>query len=69
LFLDLIMEKILGIWKRKIRKYGKSYYVAIPPELIEASGVKTGEPLTIQLISNGNIVIVNDSKKLEEEEK
>jgi len=66
---DLIMEKILGIWERKIRKYGRSYYVAIPPELLKASGVKTGEKLTIELLSDGNIVIVNDSKKLKEEEK
>jgi len=68
-FSCLIMDKILGIWKRKIRKYGHSYYVSIPPELIDASGVKTGEILTIELISNGNIVILNEGKKLEEEEK
>jgi len=63
------MDKVLGIWERKIRRYGHAYYIAIPPELIKASGVKTGEPLTIQLLSDGNIVIVNESKKLEEEEK
>ena len=66
---DSIMEKILGIWERKIRKYGRSYYVAIPPELLKASGVKTGEPLTIELLSNGNIVILNEGKKLDEREK
>jgi len=63
------MDRTLGIWKRKIRKYGHSYYVSIPPELIEASGVKIGETLTIELISNGNIVILNEGKKLDEREK
>jgi len=51
------LEKILGIWRRKIRKYGRSYYVAIPPELIEASGIRIGEPLTLELLSNGIIMI------------
>jgi bifunctional DNA-binding transcriptional regulator/antitoxin component of YhaV-PrlF toxin-antitoxin module len=63
------MDKVLGIWKRKVRRVGHAYYIAIPTELIRASGINPGEPMTIQLISNGNIVIVNDSKKLEEEEK
>ena len=63
------MDKVLGIWKRKVRKVGHTHYIAIPPELLKASGVKTGDILTLQLISNGNIVIVNDSKKLEEEKK
>ncbi|MGC9123597.1 MAG: AbrB/MazE/SpoVT family DNA-binding domain-containing protein [Thermoplasmata archaeon] len=51
------MEKVLGIWRRKIRKYGRSYYIAIPPELIEASNIKIGEPLTLELLSNGTIMI------------
>ena len=59
------MDKVLGIWERKVRKVGHAHYIAIPPELLKASGVKTGDKLTLQLISNGNIVILNDSKKLE----
>jgi antitoxin component of MazEF toxin-antitoxin module len=58
-----IMEKILGIWRRKIRKYGRSYYIAIPPELIEASGVKIGEQMTLELVSNGDILIQKGNKK------
>jgi antitoxin component of MazEF toxin-antitoxin module len=50
-------EKILATWRRKIRKYGRSYYIAIPPELIEASGVRIGDPLTLELLSNGMIMI------------
>jgi len=57
------MEKILGIWRRKIRKYGRSYYIAIPPELIEASGVKIGEQMTLELVSNGDILIQKGNKK------
>jgi len=61
------MTKTLGIWERKIRKFGNAYYLSIPQELLKASGVKIGEAMTIELLSNGNIVIVNESKRPEEE--
>jgi len=64
------MDQTLGIWERKIRKYGHAYYISIPQELLKASGVKPGKTMTIELLSNGNIVIVNsknESKRLEEE--
>jgi antitoxin component of MazEF toxin-antitoxin module len=61
------MTKTLGIWERKIRKLGNAYYISIPQELLKASGVRTGQPMTIELLSNGNIMIVNNSKRLEEE--
>jgi len=60
------MDKTLGIWERKIRKFGNAYYISIPGELLKASGVKIGEPMDVELLSNGNIVIVNRKRQREE---
>jgi len=60
------MSKTLGIWERKIRKFGNAYYISIPQELLKASGVKIGEPMTIELLSNGDIVILNERRPEEE---